>query len=1368
MRLASYVPIDRRAAVTAGEALPDRSDGAVLFADISGFTPFSEALVRELGSARGAEALSVHLNSMLTSMVEAVHAWGGAVISFNGDAITCWFDSTRTAGAISCAFEMFRQLLGSSVDRAQTLPPMGLKVAVCAGTARRFLVGDADIQLVDALAGHLLDRIHAAEGLASSGDIVVGEEIVQQLSDRLDVKEWRTAPEGEQFAVVEERELDWTLPRIWAPDADPGAAMWRPWIQSQVLGQMAGTGSALFAEFRTPSTLFVQFDGISYDSDPAAGAKLDVFVKCAQAALARYEGLMLQLSIGDKGSSFYGAFGAIVGHEDDPVRAVAAASALIEESAGLGVVEHVRVGINRGRVYAGTYGSQERFTFGLLGRPVNVAARLMQMAGPDEILVSDGIRADAEVDFQFESLGPRAVKGLAQPLPVHRIARRSTRAPSRITGRIQPIRPLVGRADELASLGEQLDVLLAGQSSLILLEGEAGTGKSRLAEELVERAEAAAVRCAVAQVEAVRRPLPYSAWRPILRDLLELPATATPREVAERLSGLTEGDDELLELMPLLGAILPSALDDSSTTHQMEGRVRADNTRELVVRLVRKRASDSPHPLLLVFENVQWMNRTSWALLGSVAREVAPLMLLLTSRPAAVDPLGEASGLGIDDGDLLRLQLGPMDDDEILQIVADRLGVSGLPGRLERLITGRSQGNPLFAEELALACRDSGWIRVDGNVCIVQPGGLDTQESMVPASLNRLIRSRVDQLPRPEQLTLKAASVVGRTFVTSTLARILPGGLPGMDLDANLASLAQAGILRRSTESEEEYAFRHAVTRDVVYDGLLYSQRRHMHTEVARWYEIRYGADLAAAAPMLAYHWEQAEEIPIAIGYLEQSAETALRNFANEEAVASLALALRLATGPNAADRRRRATWHLMLGEAEVNLLRYAEGERQIEQGLSCLDRPIPGGIFRFGVLTTWELLRQIVHRLSPRTFVGRLASMRQTLLRVARAYERLTELYLITGRNLPGFYAAFRLLNLTEAAGKSPELCRSYASIATGFSIVPLPGVADAYFSRAREIMGDTKDLSTRCFAEVLRGLFLMGQGHWDESRTLFEGVMELARRNGDHRRLSDAMSLAAPLALWTGRIEEGERLARKLYRMAAQSDYYRNRYEALYLHSLLLLELGRYPEAEANLSLMAPLFGEHSDILDAFLEGAVLALRGRLDLALGRPGKARETALELLDLGRRNPPNVVSSLAAYAAPAEILVELREGSADRTPGDATLRRACAVMDRHARIFPIGRPRALLLRGRACRLAGRMRKANRLVDRALQSALELRMPIEEGQVHLELARMHADDPTRHGRELAAAEELFRVAGAADLLDRAALERQRAACAGRGR
>lgn len=412
----AYLPEDRRHALARGVDLPRRCTGSALFADISGFTPLTEALVRAYGPQRGAEQLLIELNRIYDALVREVADRRGSVIVYSGDAITCWFDDaplpdgqadassrppdverpSAAERAVACGLALQRAMAGFTSVRVgdEGDVTLAVKVAVTTGPAVRFVVGDPSIQLIDTLAGDTVRRLASAEHQAEAGEIVIDEATVVALSappagsaDRqttaagLVISAWRTgddqpAGEEERFAVV--TAMAASVPTDpWPTDGDDALdpATRRSWMIPPVADRLAGGQGEYLTELRPAVSLFMRFDGIDFDGDPDAGTHLDSLVQATQRVLQRFDAFILQVTIGDKGSYINTTFGAPIAHGDDAVRAVTAALELRDlESPS---ITSLQIGIAQGRTRAGACGSTTRRCYGVMGDPVNLSARLM-------------------------------------------------------------------------------------------------------------------------------------------------------------------------------------------------------------------------------------------------------------------------------------------------------------------------------------------------------------------------------------------------------------------------------------------------------------------------------------------------------------------------------------------------------------------------------------------------------------------------------------------------------------------------------------------------------------------------------------------------------------------------------------------------------------------------------------------------------------------------------------------------------------------------------------------------------------------------------------------------------------------------------
>lgn len=955
-----YVPIDRRHALYRGVTLPDRTQGAALFADISGFTPLTSALAAELGRQRGAEVVLDYLNPIYEALVTELHAHCGSVIGFAGDSITCWIDEKAEGGrmkdetakasalsAVDCAFAM--QDIMARMSRVTT--PGGtdivlsIKIAVAAGPARRFLVGNPSHQLFEALAGATLERMAAAEHQAEKGDVIVSQEVAELLGDALDIAAWRYEEDtGRPFAHVAGMVRP-TACQAWPalpPDALTTEQL-RPWLAAPVYERLQ-SGATYLAELRPVTSLFLKFGGIDYDSDDEAGPKLDAFIRWVQGILDRYGGAMRQLTIGDKGSNLLTVFGAPVAHDDDNTRAVAAALDLRALPPELAFITPPQIGVSQGLAWAGACGGRLRCIYTVMGDEVNMAARLMGKAAPGQALVNQHVADDTARSYRYDNLGAIQVKGRVEPLPVSAAVGRQTAHLSALFNT-----PLVGREEFLAGMHAHLAEARGSSGQVLRLEGPAGVGKSHLAAVFAEQATEAGWRVVTGLSQSINQDAAYIPWQQLLRDLLEITDLSEEEQTARLVARLAAANPEWEPRLPLLGELLGLPLPDNTMTAALDPKIRQQALFALVAEIAQTWAEQQP--LLLMLEDVHWMDEASAALTVAVARALyhSPAALLLVQRPPLEDQriLPELEALPAH----RHLQLSDLSPEGVAALVRNRLG--GEVGQLALdLIFAQAQGNPFFTEELVDALHEVGYLihneakdkwrlsepafdalldagcvaKVEGHWQMVENPPLSAVALDIPDSVHGTVLSRMDRLPEAHKLTLKVASVIGRTFQLNALQAVHPARPSREALREQIESMGDRDFVRMEAalEADPVYIFKHNTTQEVAYDTLLYAQRQELHGAVGAWYESAYGAGqpldaltldspLARYYPALAHHWRNAEQPARERVYAGLAGEQAAKQYANEGALRYFSRALELTP-----EDARQARYTLLAGREGV------------------------------------------------------------------------------------------------------------------------------------------------------------------------------------------------------------------------------------------------------------------------------------------------------------------------------------------------------------------------------------------------------------------------------------------------------------------
>ena len=1352
--LSPYLPADRRYALVHQLTLPDRTTGTVLFADVSGFTPLTAALAKGLGPQRGAEEMTEHLNQVCGALIAEVDRYRGSVISFSGDAITCWFDekdeledlthpSAFRAAAATLAMQAAIQALPPVKTPLDTEVQFAVKVSLAAGPVRRFRVGQPEQQTLEILAGAILDRTAAAEHLAQKGEIIIAAEVAAALGDKAIIQEWRNGPTGQPFAVL--TGIQETVPPQPWPELPPlDQQITRQWLLPPVYQRLQRGEGSFLAELRQAVALFHKFTGLEYDADDQAGDKLNSYIGWVQTVLTRYGGYLLQLSMDDKGSYLYGGFGVLQAHEDDAARAVAAALELHKPPAHLSFISQEQSGISRGQVYAGGYGGPTRQTYGVLGNQVNIAARLMAKAQPGQTLVTSFIMQATIREYDYEELGAVPLKGLTSPLLIFTLTgRRRKIEVDTLKGRT--LAPMVGREEQRAILLNQLQALRdQRQSSCIIIEGEAGIGKSRLVIELVEQAQTSGVTSLLGTGDAIENAAAYHAWRPLFRQLFGLDAPSEEMKTApitewrtQVLNQLTDLPDHLIPLIPLFNVILPLDLPENEFTAQLSGEVRANNTLDLLVGLLQSKAQ--AQPLLIVLDDAQWFDSASWVLTRLISRELHPLLLVIVTRPLEAPVPTEYSAL-LELPTTHHLRLDTLAPADIENLVCQRLQVKHLPPRVASLIHEKAAGHPFFSEELAYALRDSGLIQIVGEECRVTPQAGALRAMDFPDTIQGVITSRIDRLSPQHQLTLKVASVIGRVFWLNALTYIYPLETDKPTLPAYLGALEKASITTAVVgDPDLSYLFKHVITQEVAYGLLLYAQRQSLHHGVAEWYEQAYDKDLSGSYPLLAYHWRNAGNLTKAVNYLEKAAEEALRNNANQEAIRFLNEALTLYSQVEGnPSQLRLARWQRQLGEAHMRIGLMQDGQAHYEQTLVLAGYPAPVTSGQISLRMLRQIGRQMGHRLRPHWFLHPVEGKQAAIVtEAARAYQELVLIYYLNN-NLPAFlHAILAALNLAEKANSPRELAEGYATMCLVAGAVPQLNLAPVYEPRAMAAAQRLNSSSIWGFVLLRIGTYKATVGLWTGAHEATEQAISHYEHINDPRGVGDAVNVLGILLELEGRFAAALQTFTDLYTLARKHNNVQHEGWGLGGQATDLLLLGRTEEAvvKAQAALQRPEVGGVQEVNNT----AVMALA---QLRLGQIQAGVAAADEALNLMRGVTPTAFMVIA-YLQLATVYLSAWEAAAT----DSSLnmnqlvngtKQTMKVLHR----FNIGKPAAWLCQGWQEQLRGKPGKAMKLWQKGIAAAVTLQTPFEEGWLHYQLGRhLPANDPAR-ATHLAQAREIF--------------------------
>jgi class 3 adenylate cyclase/tetratricopeptide (TPR) repeat protein len=1382
--IASYLPaliVRRLAASSDPIPLPtcEEHPAAVLFADISGFTALTERLATQ--GVTGAEILTQLLNTYFGQLINIVTAHGGDVVKFAGDALLAlWQDESGNDDltvlalrAAQCAIGVQDTLLGYETPEGVRL---ALRVAVGAGPVRHLHLGGVFGRCEFLAVGEPFADVGAANKQVRPEDAVVTPRAWQLIGERC---EGETLPSGDvRLLKVREPLSLRALDRLTLTlEAEPVV---RNYIPAAVRSRLEAGQTAWVGELRQLTVLFVNLPDLSFRTDPIVAQ----LAMCElQHALYRYEGSINKLSVDDKGVTLVAALGLPpLAHENDALRGVQAAMNMHERMRSLGWSSSI--GVTTGRAFCGAYGSSVRREYTMIGKVVNLSARLMQAAA-DGILCDDATHRAANGRIEFEVLSPIHVKGRTEPVPVFRPLRESHNTVL-LSGK-----PLIDRESERQALSARLKALCNhSEGSVVVLEGEAGIGKSRLLWELLQRARAEKVAVLSGGGDAIDRSTPYFAWRPVFRQMFHLEGAALTQEGWRQETIRQLGDDaELLRLAPLLSAVLPGDWPANEITAEMTGEIRADNTNRLLLRLLTRAAT---RPLLLALDDAQWLDSASWTLARLTARDISSILLVLSTRPVGSSTVpGSVRGLPrvtqeapaadplpVEHHQLLYapttfwVRLDALPRTETSAIVCQRLGVRSLPAPIAELIYEKGQGNPYFSEQLAYALRDTHLLEIEGEECRLSPTA-DMRSITLPDTVQGVVTSRIDRLRPAEQLTLKVASVIGRVFSLRILTDIYPIEADRESLPDHLLTLKRLDLTRlERPEPNLAYSFKHSITLEVVYNLMLVSQRRDLHRAVAEWYELNHAHDLIPLSALLAHHWREAKVDVKAIDYMEKAGEQALSNHANDEAVNFFADALALdekAGLQNGAYRR--AHWTRQLAEAHYAQGNLAPAQKYLEESVALLGFPVPASGFRRVTGSMTQLFRQMLHRIMPAFFVGRGGARRDALLLAARSYEGLATVHYQNNSRVHCLHAALRSLNLAEAAGVSPELARSYANASVVYGLMGFHRIAQAHAHRARETARQVNQLACSTYVLEVTGIYWYSVGRWDAARDALGMAAELAESLGDVRRWDETLVPFAMLPFHHGDFRASASIPVKLLASAKRRGILQVQCWALSwrLASLLPQGLGS-PDIAAQVSesilALEALLTKNIESADKLVRADQVLGYGVLAQARWRRGEIH-LALQAADRGAMVSANCVPishyTLEGYVGMLEVYTGLWEaGKGQNAAVNQEIPHRCwplcKTLWKFARMHPVGYPQAWLWYGRCLWLSGKTSRARRAFRKALAAAERLRMPYDGALAQYEAGR-HATGSERE-MHLTQAREVFARLGAVHDLARVDAERKK--------
>ena len=1373
--LASYVPRLIKNHIienpTPSESpVAEQFQAVLLFADISGFTLLTERLTGA-GGAEGAEKLADMLNDYFGQLIEIINDFGGDVVKFAGDAlISVWpvddnHDSQRTwtLRAAQCALKIREKLHQYRVEDIN----LRLKVAISTGTITQAHVGGVFNRWEFLLAGRPLVELGTANDMAEPGDILVTPSAWALIQKDVTGTARTFSIQGKSEEGAYLIKLNNLPPEFHPEDStvvpENLEISLKAYIPGAIINRISAGHSGWIAELRNVTVLFINLPDVN-EHTPLDSSQ--AIARLLQRSIYRYEGSINKINVDDKGITLVAALGLPpFAHMDDPARGIQAALLVRDELNNIGVRSFI--GVTTGRLFCGAIGNSRRREYTLLGNVVNLSARLMTASSKLTALIEkrkipilcDRPTYESAKDIiEFETLPAQHVKGRTEAIDVfHPVTQRKSL--------IRQETELIGRQEEKSILANALQELQRGApSQTVIILGEAGIGKSRLTDEAIRQANSLGVQTLTGGGDSVEKNTPYFAWRRVfdhifnIHEIVELPTLTDEdrQEIRQRVAARLEAvDPEFGRYAPLMSVLLPTEIPDNDFTAPMTGEIRGGNIRELLTQLLTHEVQKAPTMILL--EDLHWLDSASWTLLVEVQQKVTPLLLTLNTRPLPESAKEFGQLIGHEKSRLIKLDALPLADVDAL--VCQRLGVKSIPSEIAQLVREKSEGHPFFAEELSFALRDSGILQIENQEARLSSRFTSLEQVTLPDNLQAAITSRIDNLSPSQQLTLKVASVIGRIFAFRILQAIYPidGEKPSLGSHMDMLTRLSLTVVE-SEEPDLEYIFKHALTQEVAYNLMLFSQRRQLHHTVAEWLENTFEEDLPSYYHLLAYHWTQAtsqhegsrdpQTLTKSILYLEKAGDQALNAFANSEAIQFFESAIRISEQLEP-DRLRSAQWRRKIGKAYLGLGKLDKAQQEYFKALDLLGVKFPVSMLAQigGVLG--QFFRQIGHRLLPNLFRHQKMSQLKRDIRfeaVQTYLDLATVLFLLADPNpLPIFYSVIKNLNLAETLEDTAELGHVYAQVSAIAGFIPLRSQAKHYARLWDEMNAKFNNDQIYVSATNALAAYESGMGMWAELEPRLERVFKICTDIGDHRQGGDAIGYLVGNILLQGRYRDAQRYqARQVEHSARRHNPVLKIWIAEWM-AYLLIEQGKYeqtiPILEDALKIMAK--EPVGDVAEYIINGMLAEIK----YIQGDP-QGLKTAQALIEKLSKSSIVDYSIYPGLRSIGETIFHALQdpNQPDKAGITKSAHQVIKVLKGYSAIFEIGVPILNRCTGYLAWQEGKQKNAFAAWQKGLEKARDLKMYFEQAQLEYEIG-LHEplNDPEREAHWKAAL-EMFKTIG----------------------
>jgi predicted ATPase/class 3 adenylate cyclase len=1047
---------------------------ASMFLDISGFSAMTDTFMRH--GQHGAEVLAGMMRTVFDPLVRAIFEQGGMIVGYAGDSIMALYpietdESMSARRALASAHQIQRGLKANPLyETAYGTFHISAKIGLAIGSASWGILRSRDGEKATYyFRGDAVDEASHAEHQANAGEIILTREIREHFGT--DIK---TKPLASFHALSRVTGKLPALQPITLPPVDTAIAT--VFAPEEVITQDAR------GEFRQTVHAFMRIPDL-------ADEQLKQFMYTFFDLQARYGGLLDRIDFGDKGCNLIVLWGAPVAYQNDIGRAL---NFILDLQTQMDFP--VTAGVTYYISHSGYIGGRLYEAYTCYGWGINLAARFMMSASPNEIWLDERIVQRVGKRFKFDHVGEQNFKGFAHRQKVYVLRGRKPAAEILFRGK------MVGRESELEMLADFVAPLWTGKyAGIIGVWGEPGMGKSRLVHEFMSSPVFQESKClwALCQSDQILRHSfnPFRYWLFHYFDIL--PAddhAARLQKFSAKLNELTAqtGSPSLAGELKRARSFLAALVDlewSDSLYEKLDAQGRYDNT--IIALLSLLKTESLRQPLILFIEDAQNLDEDSRAFIPRLKRALAadavsyPIAIIITTRWQGTKILVEDGLLDQD------IDLSGLPRESISSMARDILGQPAAPA-LANLVYQRADGNPFFAEQIIRFLRDENLLELGASGWVMKKS---IKSMSLPVDISTMLIARIDQLARKVRDVIQAASVLGREFEVKVLVRMIAGG---MSLQTEIEDAERASVW--SPLNEIRYIFNHSLMRDVAYNMQLQARRQELHALAFNALEELYQDELHHHYGELAYHSEQAFLVEQARAYLHKAGDSALDAYRNMEAIDYYSRAITLAP-----DEDLKGRFDLLLKRVEA-FDRRGDRDSQSRDLDALEDLAQKLGDHKFPALV-WN--RRADYFYSTGDFARSIESARHVMALVQGDADN----GLLIGANMNSSLALLRLGELEDAMIQAREILvlsrRSGLRLEEGktLNIMALIALEQKDHTDAREYLVEAIAIAHETGNLVLEGKALnnlanlagMVQGDFSQAREYYEQAYDIFHARGD-----------------------------------------------------------------------------------------------------------------------------------------------------------------------------------------------------------------------------------------------------------------------------